>query len=197
MYHQRFEMPLVEVPPQQNPFEITFVKPEPKPLPESKPVPASSPNTPLPNRPPPLFHTDTLTAVTTDAAPTTSPAVTLTEVVERPVHPTPVAGPAATAAPVILNPSWARQPSAEQMIRAYPERAISAGMSGSAWLNCLVLPSGAVTDCNLMRETPGGYGFGRAAHGLSRHFRINPRTVNGAAEGSRVNINLHFNLPAD
>ena len=50
---------------------------------------------------------------------------------------------------------------------------------------------------NVSRETPGGYGFGRAAQGLSRHFRVNPRTVNGAAEGSRVNINLRFNLPTD
>jgi protein TonB len=54
-----------------------------------------------------------------------------------------------------------------------------------------------VTDCNVLRETPGGYGFGRAAQGLSRHFRVNPRTVNGAAEGSRVNINLRFTPPAD
>jgi protein TonB len=54
-----------------------------------------------------------------------------------------------------------------------------------------------VTDCNVQSETPGGYGFGRAAQGLSRHFRVNPRTVNGAAEGSRVNINLRFAPPED
>jgi protein TonB len=83
------------------------------------------------------------------------------------------------------------------MTRAYPDRAIAADVAGSASLNCLVLPSGAVTDCNVLRETPGGYGFGRAAQGLSRHFRVNPRTVNGAAEGSRVNINLRFTPPAD
>jgi protein TonB len=82
-------------------------------------------------------------------------------------------------------------------MRAYPERAIIAGVAGSASLNCLVLPTGAVTDCNVVNETPAGYGFGRAAQGLSRHFRVNPRTVNGAAEGSRVNINLRFNAPAD
>ena len=83
------------------------------------------------------------------------------------------------------------------MTRAYPARAINAGIAGSASLNCLVLPTGAVTDCNVARETPGGYGFGRAAQGLSRQFRVNPRTVNGAAQGSRVNINLRFNPPAD
>ena len=82
-------------------------------------------------------------------------------------------------------------------MRAYPPRAIAANVNGSASLNCLVLPSGAVTDCNVTRETPGGYGFGRSAQSLSRHFRVNPRTVNGAAEGSRVVINLRFNLPED
>ena len=52
-------------------------------------------------------------------------------------------------------------------------------------------------DMGDVRETPGGYGFGRAAQGLSRYFRVNPRTVNGAAEGSRVNINLRFAPPED
>ena len=82
-------------------------------------------------------------------------------------------------------------------MRAYPPRASAAGVAGSASLNCLVLPTGAVTDCNVSREAPGGYGFGRAAQDLSRHFRVNPRTVNGAAEGSRVNINLRFTAPED
>ena len=107
------------------------------------------------------------------------------------------AEPAPQPPSVIRNPSWARQPSGEQMMRAYPERAVATGVSGSASLTCLVLPSGGVTDCSVTRETPGGYGFGRAAQSLSRHFRINPRTVDGAAEGSRVAINLRFTLPED
>ena len=83
------------------------------------------------------------------------------------------------------------------MMDAYPRRALQADVAGSASLNCLVLPTGAVTDCNVTRETPGGYGFGRAAQGLSRYFRVNPRTVDGAAEGSRVSIALRFTLPED
>lgn len=49
----------------------------------------------------------------------------------------------------------------------------------------------------MLRETPGGYGFGRAAQSLSPHFRVNPRTVTSAPEGSRVNISLRFSLPED
>ena len=39
--------------------------------------------------------------------------------------------------------------------------------------------------------------FGRAAQSVSRYFQISPQTVNGAAQGSRVAINMRFNLPQD
>ena len=197
MYYQRFEAPFVPATLEPDPIDVTFVRPEPKPLPEREPVPPAAPNTPLNNTPRPLTPTDTVVAVPVDAAPTTSTTVTFTEVVVKPVDNAPTAEPTPTPPTVITNPSWSRQPSAEQMMRAYPQRAIMANVGGSASLNCLVLPSGAVTDCNVTRETPGGYGFGRSAQSLSRHFRVNPRTVNGAAEGSRVIINLRFNLPED
>ena len=133
----------------------------------------------------------------TDAKPTEGTVLTFDTEVPAPVPNSTAESVPALPAAVIRNPSWSRQPSADQLMRAYPERAIAAGMAGSASLNCLVLPTGAVTDCSILNETPGGYGFGRAAQGLSRHFRVNPRTVNGAAEGSRVNINLRFTPPED
>ncbi len=98
---------------------------------------------------------------------------------------------------VIRNPSWIRQPTADQMTRAYPNRAITAGVAGSVSLNCMVESNGSVSGCSVASETPAGQGFGRAAQNLSRHFRINPRTVDGNAEGSRVAINLRFVPPAD
>lgn len=196
MYYQRFEMPLIEQPdgPVIEIINVRRPKP-PEPVKPSETPPA--PNTPLNDTPRPVTPTETFAAVPTEAAPTASTTLTFTEVVETPRDDSPVVEPTPAPPSVIRNPSWARQPSGEQMMRAYPERAVAAGISGSASMNCLVLPSGGVTDCNVTRETPGGYGFGRAAQDLSRHFRVNPRTVNGAAEGSRVNINLRFNLPED
>lgn len=196
MYYQRFEMPVIERPegPVIEILNVRRPKP-PEPVKPSETPPA--PNTPLNDTPRPLTPTETFAAVPTDATPTTSTTVTFTEVVETPVDNTPVVPPTPTPPSVIRNPSWARQPSGEQMMRAYPGRAIAAGISGSASLNCLVLANGAVTDCTVTRETPGGYGFGRAAQGLSSHFRVNPRTVDGAAVGSRVAINLRFTLPED
>ena len=197
MYYQRFEMPQSEAPPEPNPFDVTMVRPEPKPLPEPKPVPPTAPNTRINDTTAPPETVETINVVPGETTAEDSTTISLTSVAPDPVDNTPVAEPVRQPPPVIRNPSWSRQPSADQLLRAYPERAITAGVAGSASLNCLVLPSGGVADCNVSRETPGGYGFGRAAQSLSRHFRVNPRTVNGAAEGSRVNINLRFTVPED
>lgn len=195
LYYQRFEMPTVEAPPESRPFDvITFRLPPPEPV-AAKTPPA--PNMPVHDTPVPRTPTDTLPAVPTDAIPTDSTTITFDREVRDPVPDVRPIEPEATPPAVITNPSWSRQPTSDQLIRAYPARAIAAEVSGSASLNCLVLASGAVTDCNVTRETPGGYGFGRAAQSLSRYFRINPRTVDGAAEGSRVNIGLRFTLPED
>lgn len=197
MYHQRFELRNPLTPPEPIPVDVTMFRPEPKPLPEPKPNPAP-PNTRANNTETPPADAETVTVVRGETTADESTTITFTETSPEPV---PDAAPVEAVRPqppaVIRNPSWSRQPTADQMMRAYPDRASTAGVAGSASLNCLVLPTGLVTDCNVVRETPGGYGFGRAAQGLSRHFRVNPRTVNGAAEGSRVNINLRFNPPED
>ena len=195
LYYQRFEMPVVAAPTERPPIDLTFRRlPPPKPV-EAKTPPAPNPNvndTPVPRTPVETLPTESsdkpvgeTTIFTTDKpVDVVEPNSTATE-------------PVVTPAPVIRNPSWSRLPSADQMMDAYPKRALQADVAGAASLNCLVLPTGAVTDCNVTRETPGGYGFGRAAQSLSRYFRINPRTVDGAAEGSRVSINLRFTLPED
>jgi protein TonB len=196
MYYQRFEMPQIVSPDLPDPIEVTFER-LPKALPQPKPVDPAPPNTRVNEPTTPARDVETVVVTQGDTV-ADSTSITTATASPEPVND---AAPVETVQPqppaIIRNPSWSRQPSADQMTRAYPDRAIAADVAGSASLNCLVLPSGAVTDCNVLRETPGGYGFGRAAQGLSRHFRVNPRTVNGAAEGSRVNINLRFTPPAD
>lgn len=195
MYYQRFEMPFIEQPVLRDPIDVTFER-LPKPLPEPKTDP-TPPNTRFNETTAPPDNIETITVIQGETTAEDSTTVIVTAEASDPVADAPIVEPVRQPPAVIRNPSWSRQPSADQMMRVYPGRAITAGVAGSASLNCLVLPSGAVTDCDVSRETPGGYGFGRAAQGLSRHFRVNPRTVNGAAEGSRVNINLRFNLPED
>ena len=196
LYYQRFEMPVAEAPPERPIMDvITYRLKPPEPVKTARTPPAPNPDvndTPLPRTP-----VEPLSTASSDK-PTGETTVFTTDRPVDIVTPDSFAPESvATPAPVITGPTWSRQPTAEQLMRAYPERALAGGVAGSASLNCLVLPNGAVTDCNVTREAPASYGFGRAAQSLARYFRVNPRTVNGAAEGSRVSINLRFNVPED
>ena len=195
LYYQRFEMelPLQEDPPVIDVTMMTLPKPPP-PKPVATPEPPQAPNTvfnEIPTRP---VATETI-AVVQGEAPSISNTLTLTEPAPRPVDGGTATRPAPPTPAVITNPRWERQPSADQLMRAYPDRALRAEVGGRATVNCLVQPNGRVADCNLTSETPGDYGFGRAAQRLTRYFQISPRTVNGAAVGSRVNIAIRFNPP--
>ena len=204
LYYQRFEMPQ-PIMTDETPITgtILYLRPPPPPIEpevvEQKPV---APN-------PPLHRTDNVPAntevlhadVSDDAKPTGSTTLTFDTPVResvddaKPAHqPQPEQPPRVS---LIRNPSWERQPTAEQMMRAYPGRALERGVAGSVALNCLVAADGVVSGCAVTGETPTGNGFGPAAQRLSRFFRVNPRTVDGAAEGSRVVINLRFVPPAE
>jgi protein TonB len=185
-----------ETPPMSGPILTLEPPPKPKPV-ENKPA-AENPPIHHPDAPP---TTEDVLRVPSnpDATPTTGKTISFQPVDEpvpdAPPAREPVAEPPAVR--VIRNPSWVRQPTAEQMTRAYPDRAIDARIAGSVSLNCMVEANGSVSGCSVVGETPAGQGFGRAAQTLSRHFRINPRTVDGNAEGSRVAINLRFVPPAE
>lgn len=190
LYHQKYVLP-VEPPSDERIIDIDWYRPPPPPVVEpTKPAPQQPPATIAVREPSTPVETPrapfTPAPVTTDGP----PRLPVQEVTPEPT----VVGPAPPA--VIRNPSWLRKPSADQMDRVYPRRAREDGIGGSALLHCTVTVSGDLTGCSVRSESPAGAGFGDAAVKLSRHFRMNPRTVDGTpVGGAQVDIPLRFEAP--
>lgn len=103
---------------------------------------------------------------------------------------TPVAVPTPS---VITRPDWVRWPTAADVQRFYPERALRMQKSGSARLRCRIDGSGMLQNCAVITETPTEFGFGMAALKMESLFQMKPSTIDGASVGGAlVYVTIHF-----
>ncbi len=88
--------------------------------------------------------------------------------------------------------NWVRAPNARDFARFYPNSALDNGLSGNVTLDCIVGGGGRLA-CSVANESPGGYGFGRAAISISRQLRVDTRLSDGSsATGRNLILPLSF-----
>lgn len=91
------------------------------------------------------------------------------------------AGPAAAQ-------TWTAAPTVADMAAAYPAKAKAEGVGGSVDLACSASRGGALVACDVLGETPRGYGFGTAARKLVQQSL----KVEGVAKDSEVRVPVTF-----
>jgi len=79
----------------------------------------------------------------------------------------------------------------------YPERALAAEVSGEAIIECVLQADDSVRDCIVVRETPAGYGFGKATVQLFEdQYNINqqPQAKEKKVAGDRATFTYRWTL---
>lgn len=91
------------------------------------------------------------------------------------------AGPAAAQA-------WTSAPTVADMAAAYPAKAKAKGVGGAVELACTVDRNGGMSACDVLGESPRGYGFGTAARRLAQQSL----KAQGVAKDTEVRLPITF-----
>ena len=81
-----------------------------------------------------------------------------------------------------------------QVPPAYTAEAVRAKLQGMVELECVVLATGAVGDCNVQRSLDRAFGLDQEAIRAAKQWRFQPGTRFGAPVATLVTIQLNFTL---
>ena len=93
-------------------------------------------------------------------------------------------------------PAGAPQRSTGAKPNYYPEQAAGTNITGAVRMKCRVTACGLLEKCEVISEDPTGYGFGKAALGMSKLFKMRTVTRDGRpVGGSKIIIPMKFQPP--
>ena len=95
---------------------------------------------------------------------------------------------------MVDNPVWVAAPTFADVAQAYPRKA--GGTEGYAVAHCELMRSGALSGCQVTKESPEGRGFGDAASLLARKFKVDPDIATARPhEDLWVDVAMRFPAP--
>jgi len=106
-----------------------------------------------------------------------------------------VQAPPAPPGPRYVSGKWT-YPTSDQMQDLYPDRALENEVEGTVVIDCTINASGRVTGCDVLSETPKGYGFGAATvKGFLKGSKVEPSSVEGSLrDGDRKKFTYKWTL---
>ncbi|MFL5297351.1 MAG: TonB family protein [Phenylobacterium sp.] len=97
---------------------------------------------------------------------------------------------------MVDDPVWAQAAGFDDLARAYPAK--GAGLEGYVAAHCMVERSGgeagALRSCQVIKESPEGHDFGKAALSLTSKFRIAPAALVRAPHGTPLWVDIPIRL---
>jgi len=96
----------------------------------------------------------------------------------------------------IVEPQIERAASADELSRYFPDKALRADTAGTVVLKCQVKLNHTLENCEVISESPVGFGFGDAAIKVAANLRVSPRVVDGVAQdASLFSTRINFSYP--
>lgn len=88
---------------------------------------------------------------------------------------------------ILTSASWRKRPDGQMLARHYPIRAYEKGVGGRVRVVCEIGGGGGMSVCEVLEESPTGYGFGSATKALAiEGFKMDALDVEGKSTAGRV-----------